>query len=444
MAPVLAVAAFAAVMLGATAVASAETVAITGGTVYPVSGPRISNGTVVIRDGRIAAVGANVAIPAGARRIDARGKIVTPGLINAQTQLGLVEVGGERATRNISARGVINADFRPWEGFFSQSASIASTREDGITTVGIMPAGAFVAGQAAAMDLADGTAADMVRRAPVGVVATIVVGPRFTNDVDEQTAGDTAAGGETTTPPQSRADALAALRDLLEDARFYAAHRKGFDTGALRGLTASHRALEAMLDVVKGRQPLMVGVDRLDDIDAMVRFARREHIRLVILGGAEAWQIAPRLAAAHVPVITGAMNNIPDSFDTLGQRQENAAVLRRAGVEVALVGNAGGGDEEAFNARNVKYEAGNAVAFGMSHDDALRAVTLGPATILGIADHVGSLAVGKDANVVVWSGDPFELSTNVEHVFVRGREYHDRSRQDQLTERYRHLPRTTN
>jgi imidazolonepropionase-like amidohydrolase len=441
---VLASAAFAVAMLGATAVASAETVAITGGTVYPVSGPRILNGTVVIRDGRIAAVGANVAFPAGARRIDARGKIVTPGLINAQTQLGLVEVGGERATRNTSARGVINADFRPWEGFFSQSAYIAATREDGVTTVGIMPAGSFVAGQAAAMDLADGTASDMVRRAPVGVVATIVVGPRFTNDVDEQTAGDTAAGGETTTPPQSRADALAALRDLLEDARFYAAHRKGFDTGALRGLTASHRALEAMLDVVKGRQPLMVGVDRLDDIDAMVRFARREHIRLVILGGAEAWQIAPRLAAAHVPVITGAMNNIPDSFDTLGQRQENAAVLRRAGVEVALVGNAGGGDEEAFNARNVKYEAGNAVAFGMSHDDALRAVTLGPATILGIADHVGSLAVGKDANVVVWSGDPFELSTNVEHVFVRGREYHDRSRQDQLTERYRRLPRTNN
>jgi imidazolonepropionase-like amidohydrolase len=433
---------FAATFGGVSAAAQAETVAITGGTVYPVSGPRIPGGTVVIRDGRIIAVGTNVPIPAGARRIDARGKIVTPGLINAQTQLGLVEVGGERATRNVSARGIINADFRPWEGFFSQSASIASTREDGVTTIGIMPQGALVAGQAAAMDLADGTAAEMVRRAPVGVVATIVTGPRFT-DLDE-TAGNTAAGGETTQPPQSRADALAALRDLIEDTRFYAAHRKGFDAGALRGLTASHRALQAMLDVVKRRQPLMVTADRVDDIDAMVRFARRENIRLVILGGAEAWQIAPRLAAAHVPVITGAMNNIPDSFDTLGQRQENAAALRRAGVEVALVGNAGGGDEEAFNARNVKYEAGNAVAYGMSHDDALRAVTLGPATILSIGDHVGSLTVGKDANVVVWSGDPFELSTNVEHVFVRGREYRDRSRQDQLTERYRHLPRTNN
>jgi imidazolonepropionase-like amidohydrolase len=435
-----------AALLSTTAVANAETVAITGGTVYPISGPRIPNGTVVIRDGRIAAVGANVAVPSGARRIDARGKIVTPGLINAQTELGLVEVGGERSTRNQSGRGLVNADFRPWEGFFSSSAYIASTREDGITTIGIFPTGGLVSGQAAAMDLTDGTAAEMVRKAPVGVVATILTGPRFTSDVDEQTAGetDTASGGELAQPPASRADALAALRELLEDARFYAVRRAKYDTNALRGLIASRHSLDALLPVVQGREPLIVSADRVDDIDAMVRFARTERIRLVIAGGAEAWKIAPRLAAAHVAVLTGAMNNIPETFDRLGQRQENAALLRRAGVEVALVGNAGGGDEEAFNARNVKYEAGNAVAYGMSHDDALRAVTLGPATILGIADRVGALAPGKDANVVVWSGDPFEFSTNVEHVFVRGREYHDRSRQDQLIERYRHLPRTNN
>jgi imidazolonepropionase-like amidohydrolase len=436
----------AAMLAGLGAAANAETVAITGATVYPVSGPRIPNGTVVLRDGRIVAVGANVAVPAGARRIDARGKIVTPGLINAQTQLGLVEVGGERSTRNNTARGLVNADFQPWEGFFSQSAYIASTREDGVTTVGIFPSGGLVSGQAAAMDLADGTAAEMLRKAPVGVVATIVTGPRFTSDVDEMTAGDTetAAGGENTQPPASRADALAALREILEDARFFAQRRAKYDSGTLRGLSASRRALEALLPVVQGREPLIVEADRLDDIDAMVRFARTERIRLVIAGGAEAWRIAPRLAAAHVAVITGAMNNIPETFDRLAQRQENAALLRRAGVEVALVGNAGGGDEEAFNARNVKYEAGNAVAYGMSHDDALRAVTLGPATILGVADRIGSLAPGKDANVVVWSGDPFEFSTQAEHVFVRGREYHDRSRQDQLIERYRHLPRTNN
>jgi imidazolonepropionase-like amidohydrolase len=437
-----------AALLGTSAVASAEIVALTGGTVYPVSGPKIANGTVVLSNGRITAVGgASTAIPGGARRIDARGKIVTPGLINAATQLGLVEVGGEASTRNTRGRGLVNADFQPWEGFFSESAYIAAAREDGVTTVGIFPTGGLVSGQAAAMDLADGTAAEMVRKAPVGMVATIVTGPRFNSDVDENTAGDanTANGGELSAPPASRAEALAALRELLADARFYATRHDKYDAGTLRGLIASRRALAALLPVVQGREPLIVEADRVDDIDAMVRFARAEGIRLVIAGGAEAWKIAPRIAAAHVAVLTGAMNNIPETFDRLNQRQENAALLRRAGVEVGLVGNAGGGaDEETFNVRNVKYEAGNAVAYGMSHDDALRAVTLGPATILGIADRVGSLAPGKDANVVVWSGDPFEFSTNVEHVFVRGREYHDRSRQDELTARYRHLPRTNN
>jgi imidazolonepropionase-like amidohydrolase len=433
-----------AALLGATAIASAETVAIVGGTVYPVSGPRIANGTVIIANGRITAVGNNVAIPAGARRIDARGKVVTPGLINASTVLGLIEVGGERSTRNSGARGVVNADFEAWEGFFSESAMIASNREDGVTSIGIMPTGSFVAGQAAVMDLSDGTASQMLRRSSAGLVATIQTGGRPSNDTDETSGAETAGPAEVTAAPQSRAEALANLRELLDDARAYAAHRSAYDEGRLRGLAASRRSLEALQRVVQGREPLILTADRVDDIDAALRLARDQHIRLVINSGAEAWMIAPRLAAAHVAVITGAMNNIPESFDTLNQRQENAALLRRAGVDVALVGNAGGGDEEGFNARNVKYEAGNAVAYGMSHDDALRAVTLAPATLLGVADRVGSLAPGKDANVVVWSGDPFEFSTNVEHVFVRGHEYHDRSRQDQLTARYRKLPPTRN
>jgi imidazolonepropionase-like amidohydrolase len=434
-----------AAFLGATALASAETVAIVGGTVYPVSGPRIQNGTVVIDNGRIRAVGANVAIPAGARRIDARGKIVTPGFINAKTTIGLTEVGGERATRNGSARGVVNADFEAWESFFSESAMIASNREDGITSVGIMPSGSFVAGQAAVMDLCDGTASEMLRRPAAGLVATLQTTGRFNSDVDEMTAGaDTAGPADATAPPLGRAEAIGALRELLDDARVYAAHRAAYDDGRLRALAASRRSLAALVRVAQGREPLILTADRVDDIEAAIRLAREEHIRVIVDSGAEAWMIAPKLAAAHIAVITGAMNNIPTTFDTLNQRQENAALLRRAGVDVILVGNAGGGDEEGFNARNVKFEAGNAVAYGMSHDDALRAVTLAPAAALGVADRVGTLAPGKDANVVVWSGDPFEFSTTVEHVFVRGREYQDRSRQDLLTERYRRLPPARN
>jgi len=421
--------------------AHAETVAITGGTVYPVSGPRIPGGTVVVQNGRITAVGANVAIPANARRIDARGKIVTPGFINAFTQIGLTELGGERSTRDTNARGPVAAAFQTWDGFFSDSAYIASTREDGITTIGIMPGGGFIAGQAAFMDLSAGTAHDMLRKGPIAMLAGLT-GGRFDGGDQDETAGapNTAGTNEIANGPTSRGEAFAKLRELLNDVRAYVAHRRAYESSALRQLGASREDLEALIPIVQGRLPLLITADRVDDIDGVLRFARAQNIKVIINSGAEAWRIAPRLAAAHVAVVTGAMNNIPESFDKLGQRQENAALLRHAGVEVALVGNAGGGDEDQFNARNVRYEAGNAVAYGMSHDDALRAVTLGPATVFGVADRVGSLQVGRDANIVIWSGDPFEFATRAEHVFVGGREYNGRSRQDQLTEKYRTLP----
>jgi len=195
-----------------------------------------------------------------------------------------------------------------------------------------------------------------------------------------------------------------------------------------------------MIPVLDGRLPLLVAVDKASDIEAALRLAKEFGLKLMIGGGAEAWIVADQLAAAKVPVLTGAMNNIPASFSSLGQRQENAGLLRRAGVTVALIGNAEGGDEEAFNARNIRYEAGNAVAYGMTWDDALRAVTLAPAQLFGVADRVGSLQPGREANVVVWSGDPFEFATVAEHVFVRGREYTEPTRQDLLTERYKSLP----
>jgi imidazolonepropionase-like amidohydrolase len=420
------------------ALASAETVAIVGGTVYPMSGPRIANGTVVISDGRITAVGANVAIPAGARRIDAHGKIVTPGFIAAETQLGLEEVSGERSTRDSSARETIAAAFAPWRGFFSESAYLAATREDGFTTIGIAPTGGFVSGQLAFLDLDRGTAHDMLRKGPIAIGVDLGAGSRRSGDADETAGAPNTAGNEIDNGPASRGDAFGKLHALLDDARYYALHTKSYDTGTVRGLAASREALAALVPVVQGSLPLLVAADRVDDIDEVIHFAKDEKIKVIIEGGAEAWKIASRLAAAHVPVLAGAMNNIPTSFDTLNQRHENLALLRRAGVDVVLIGNTGGGDDEStHNVRNLRYEAGNAVASGLPYEDALRALTLAPATVFGVADHVGSLRAGRDANVVVWSGDPFEFSTVAEHVFVRGHEITERSRQDILTERYR-------
>jgi imidazolonepropionase-like amidohydrolase len=406
--------------------ARAQTVAITGGKVYPVSGPAIENGTVVITNGKISAVGANVPIPAGAQRIDATGKIVTPGFVNSSTQLGVQEVAQVSDTRDMSARGKDNiaAAFTVWEGLNPNSVMLAPARKEGVTSFVVIPTGGLIAGQAALLDVVPGTTTEMMVRAPVAMVAEVG---------DPQSAG-----------LNSRGELIVKLREVLDDARFFQTHRDAFDRAQTRPFSASRLDLQALIPVIEGRLPLLVTVDRESDIDAAMRLAKDYNVKLMIGGGAEAWMMADKLAAARVPVLTGAMNNIPAGFAALGQRQESAGLLRKAGVQVALIGNAGGGDEEAFNVRNLKQEAGNAVSYGMTWDDALRAVTLAPAEIFGVADRVGSLQPGREGNVVVWSGDPFEFTTRAERVFVHGRENHDKTRQDLLIERYRNMPGTHN
>lgn len=397
----------------------AQTIAITGGRVYPVSGPMIENGTVVMRGGTIVAVGGpGTAIPADAVRVDARGKWVTPGIVNAATTLGVVEINAVNETVDIPAQGrgdAITASHKVWEGFNPNSPLIQVTRNDGITTVGVVPGGGLVSGQAAVFDLSDGTAAQMMRRSGVAMVADI--------------------GSKGTDIGASRGEVLDRLREIIVDTRAYASRRAEYERNATREMAARRSDLEAMIPVVRGQMPMMIAADRASDIEAAIDLAREQNIRIMITGGAEAWMVADRLAASRVPVFVGAMNNIPLSFSMLGARQENAGLLAQAGAQVVINGGA-----DAFNARNVRFEAGNAVAFGLPWEAALRAVTLTPAEVFGVADKVGSLQPGRDANVVVWSGDPFELTTKAEAVYVRGQNVLRPSRQDLLMQKYRKLP----
>lgn len=395
--------------------AAAQPIAIVGGRVLPVSGPVIEGGVVVIDGGRITAVGgASTPLPVGARVIDAKGKWVTPGLVNALTTLGVNEVDAVPASNDTSAKGEagVAAALRVWEGLNPASVLWAPARNEGITSAVVVPTGGLVAGQAAFVDTAGETRAALVRRAPVAMAATLTA---------------------STADAVSRGELLLRLRQLLDDARTYGVKRAAFERAATRDFVVSHIHLEALQPVLAGKVPLLVAVDRAADIEALLGIAREYKVRVIVQSGAEAWRVAPALAAAKVPVLTSAQDNIPVSFDALGARQENAALLRRAGVAIAITGGA----PDAFNVRNVKQQAGNAVAYGLPWDDALRAVTLAPAEMFGVADAVGSLTVGKAANVVVWSGDPFEFSTRVEHVFIRGAEIAGPSRQDLLMERYK-------
>jgi imidazolonepropionase-like amidohydrolase len=403
------------VWTGVAVSAAAETVAITGGKVFPVSGPPIERATVLITDGTITAVGQNLDVPPGAAVLDAAGMWVTPGLINSATSLGIVEIGAVRQTDDTRARGEkgIAAAFRVWEGLNPSSVLWAPARSEGVTSVAVLPSGGLVSGQGAFVDTLETQVSAMVRRAPVAMVADIA----WTSSTESTARGET----------------LMRLRELLEDTRAHVARKTAFEAGNTRAFTVGRVHLEAMAPVLAGKIPLLVEADRVSDVEAAVALASEYKLRIIVLSGAEAWRVAPRLASANVPVVTTALENIPSSFATLASRRENAAILREAGVKVAIMA----GRSEAFNVRNIRQHAGNAVAYGLSWDEALRAVTLTPAEIFGVDAHVGSIQPGRDANIVVWDGDPFEFSTRAVRVFIRGRETPSHSRQDDLTDRYK-------
>lgn len=404
-------------------VLDAQTLAITGGTVYPVSGPKIEKGTILIKDGKVVAVGASVVVPAGTRTVDATGKWVTPGLINIATTLGLGEgnvptqSGGYNDSRTKGTKGVA-ADFSAWTGVNPASTFIPQARKGGVTSVGVWPSrGNLIGGQAAIIDLAGESLAAMLVKPSIAMMGQF---------------GD---------PTEARGEAFGRFREILSDAKAYSLRKAQYESGGSRAFAASRSDLEALGPVIAGTMPLAIEADRAADIRTALAISKEFSVRIVILGGAEAWEVAKELAAAKVPVLTGAMSNIPGSFNTLGSRQENAALLRAAGVQVALIGN-GGGSEDNYNVRNIRFEAGNAVAYGMSWDDALRAVTIVPAELFGAGNHIGSLQSGREANIVIWSGDPFELSTVPEHVFIRGAESAGLSREEELAQRYKTKPPT--
>jgi imidazolonepropionase-like amidohydrolase len=396
--------------------AHAQTVAIVGGTVHPVSGPPIEHGTILLRDGRIVAVGTDIAVPAEAIRIDATGRWVTPGLIQTASTLGLhlLDVGGQEETREDSLAGPLKPSFNVAEAIDPAALPIPGARLQGITSSLAIPTTGLIPGQGVLYDLYTEPVESLVVRSPAVMV------------IDFSQTGKASAGG-------SRAGILKRLRQVFRDALEYERRRDDFRRAQIQPLSAPAEDLEALRSVLRGELPVLAIANRRSDIENALRIGREFNFRLVLWQGAEAWQVAADLARAHVPVVIEPLTDVP-SFDQPAPRLDNATLLRAAGVSVVIA------QRDDAQQRNLRFAAGNAVRNGLGWNEALRAVTLAPAEAAGVADRYGSLERGKIANLVVWSGDPFEFSTRAEHVFIRGREVPPVSRQTELRERYRRLP----
>ncbi len=384
-------------------------VAIVGGTVHDGTGKVFENAVVELEGSRIVRVGTGEAT-AGATVIDAKGKIVTPGLIAASTTLGLVEIGMESSTRDTSGSDddPIRSAYDASVAVHAQSTLLAVQAIDGVTSAATTPQGGLLSGQVAWIDLLPGHHHDIVAKPRIAVAGGL---------------GQRIAG--------SRAATLAHLAEVLDDARIYSTTKAAFERRASRDLAAHRLDLEALGPVLGREVPLVLEAHRVSDLLAVIELAKTHKLRVTVTGATQAWQIADELAAAKVPVIVAPTANLPGGFDRIGARMDTASLLHAAGVTVGIAALG-----EAHNARNVTQQAGIAVAHGLPHEVALTAVTHAVALAYGMDADYGSLAPGKVANVVVWPADPFELSTVPDAVLIRGESIPLRSRQTDLRDRY--------
>lgn len=398
----------------ATAKAPAEPVVLTNAKIHVGDGTVIDGGSILIKDGKIARIETTaITNVAGASSVDLGGKLVTPGLIAADTDLGLVEIGLEDSTHDDSRRdpSPIKAGYDPSVAINADSSAIPVQAIEGVTTAAVAPRGGLLSGSVAWIDLLAGDHTGIVAASAVAVVGNL---------------GRSHDG--------SRAAALAQLRRVFEDARWYRENQRNHDRNQARKLAAHPFDLRALWPVLDKRIPLVLRAHRASDLLAAVAFAAEFGVELTLVGATEGWKVAEELAKADVTVVIQPSDNLPGNFDTLGARLDNAKLLHDAGVRVAIA------SFDSQNARNITQEAGIAVANGLPRAAAISAVTRNVAMAYGMDDRYGTLAVGKVANLVVWDGDdPFELSCWAEQVWIRGRKLDMTSRQTQLRDRYMDL-----
>lgn len=409
-----------AIALLTVASAGADVIAIKDAEVHTLArAGTYSRATVLIRDGRIEAVGPDIAIPANAKVIDGSGKVLTPGIVDAQTELGIKEIDGVDETNDVaSEQPRFSAALDVADALNPRSALIPVNRIEGVTLAMSAPdskkGGSLIAGQGALISLAGALARDDEH---------FLIRPRAAMYVETGERGAELAGG-------TRPASMAALREAFEEAKS-GGLRLG--TGLSRDAQLGPLDVAALKPVLAGETPLVVRVNRASDIRAAMRLADDYGIHLIVSGGAEAHLIAKELAEHHIAVLIDPSQDLPAHFETLHVRTDAAQILQKAGVSFAFIDDS---ESSTHNARNLRQIAGIAVSYGLSKDLALAAITLYPAEIFGLSNTRGGIEAGKIADLVLWDGDPLELTTAATQVWIDGVPMPMVSRQTLLRDRY--------
>ena len=425
-----------AVALGMTLVASAlhaqaPTYVIRGGTVVPVVGAKIPNGTVVITNGRIQAVGANVQAPPGATIIDATGLFVYPGMIDSGTELGLTEIGsvpGSTDTREIG-------DFNPQDvaltAVNASSELIPVSRVNGVTTVITSATGALMSGSAAMMDLLGWTPDEMAIKPRAAQVMSYPAAGGFGGRGGGGFGGRAQGDASETASRQVRA-----MRDFFADARSYAdVKAKVAAGGTVPNAPRVNQAMESLVPVIRGEMPVIFDVTSIDQIRGVLALADSFKLKVILRGPRDAWRVADTLAARGIPVIVGPTTQAPGPEDPYDALYAQPGVLAKAGVKIAFQ------TSSASDVRSLPYNAALSTAYGLDMDEAIKALTINPAQIFGVADKYGSLEAGKVANVIVTTGNPLDVRSNVKYLFIRGQALPLTDRHTKLYEQYRARPK---
>jgi imidazolonepropionase-like amidohydrolase len=424
------------------AAASNDTLLIRGADVYPVTAAEQKGVSILIQDGKIAAIGPKVAAPKGVRVVEAKGLRVYPGIMDSATQLGLSEISGVRETVDTGELGEFMPQLRAIASVNSDSEHFGVARVNGVTSAIAYPAGAagggrsgaprqYISGQAALIHTAGWTWEDMAIRPSVALwmrFPTVGRGGRggAVPDYIAEMLGETGAAGTYTEMLRTYREELSKLSDFFEQARRYQKARAAGAPGFVRDLK-----YEAMLPALEGKLPVVISAEMPRAIHDAIEFAEKQNIKIVILGPVELGNTGAELKKNNIPLILGKVLALPNTEDDPYDQAFTLPVeAYKAGVKFAF-----GTFENQF-VRNLPYEAAAAVAFGLPQEEALKAITINPAEIWGVAGEMGSIEPGKVADLMVTTGDPLEIQTEVKHVYVRGREIELANKQTRLYERY--------